>query len=313
MATTSGVPEISNARNRAAAGYAFALAAGTIWGTTGPLSTALYAQGAQLTAVGFWRVLLAGLGFLVFGLFRPELFRIDRKGLLLITAGGGSFVAVFEVAFQYAIAGVGIAGAVALLYTAPTMVALLAHRFLGERLTTARIALALLVMAGVFLAVNGHAGIEARGAAGASRIAGIVGGLLAAMSFAGQTLIARFAVPRYGSRRMLFFMLAGGTLVLAIVLPLSGHPPALPGTTTAWLYIAALGAGAVLAANFLYFAAVKRIDAAPTAVAASIEPFIGATLALLLFNQQLTALGWLGLVLVVTGVAGGYILEAKPK
>jgi drug/metabolite transporter (DMT)-like permease len=81
----------------------------------------------------------------------------------------------------------------------------------------------------------------------------------------------------------------------------------LPG----WIYIAALGIGAVLAANFFYFAAVKRIDAAPTAVAASIEPFVGATLALVLFQQQLTALGWLGLVLVVLGVSGGYKAEAE--
>jgi drug/metabolite transporter (DMT)-like permease len=315
MATTATATPIATqpAQTSRAAGYLFALAAGAIWGTTGPLSTALYAEGAQLTDVGFWRILLASIGFTIFGLFRRQLFRIDRRGLLWIGLGGGLFVALFEVAFQYAIAGVGVAGAVALLYTAPVMVAILANRLLGEKLNATRLLLALVVMVGVWLAVNGQAGESATTVSLATRVSGIIGGLLAAAGFAGGTLIARHIVPRYGSQRMLFFELVGGTIMLAVFLPLTGHVPQPPATGAGWIYIAALGIGAVLAANFFYFAAVKRIDAAPAAVAASIEPFVGATLALTLFNQQLTLPGWLGLVLVVVGVAGGYRAEAQAR
>ncbi len=298
-------------RSRIAAGYLFALCAGAIWGTTGPLSTALYKEGAQLTDVGFWRVFLATVGFAIYGLVRRDLYRIDGRGLVWIGVVGGVFVALFEVAFQYAIAGVGVAGAVALLYTAPVMVAILANRLLGERLTTSRIVLALVVMAGVWLAVTGTAeGSPLPTGTGATRIMGVTGGLLSAASFAGSTLLARYAVPRYGSQRMLFYELAGGTVLLAAFLPLTGHVPQPPSSLPGWIFIAALGIGAVLAANFFYFAAVKRIDAAPTAVAASIEPFVGATLALLLFQQRLTLLGWVGLILVVLGVSGGYKAEA---
>jgi DME family drug/metabolite transporter len=316
MTTTTATPATAGATSalsRSATGYLFALCAGATWGTTGPLSTLLYGQGAQLTDVGFWRILLAALGFALFGLFRRQLFRIDRRGLLWIGLCGGLFVALFEVAFQYAIAGVGVAGAVALLYTAPVMVAIFAHRLLGEQLTGTRILLAMVVMVGVWLAVNGHAGEAGVPATGATRVAGIIGGLLAASSFAGGTLLARHIVPRYGSQRMLFFELVGGTLLLAMFLPLSGHVPQPPPTPSGWLYIAGLGMGAVLAANFFYFAAVKRIEAAPASIAASVEPFVGAALALLLFQQKLTLPGWLGLVLVVVGVSGGYLLETKAK
>ena len=308
---TTQASHAGNARSRIAAGYLFALCAGAIWGTTGPLSTALYSEGAQLTDVGFWRVFLASVGFALFGLFRRELYRIDLKGLLWIGVVGGIFVALFEVAFQYAIAGVGVAGAVALLYTAPVIVAILANRLLGEKLTTVRILLALVVMVGVWLAVNGHTDDSALPTGtGSTRVLGVIGGLLSAASFAGSTLLARYAVPKYGSQRTLFYELVGGTLILAAFLPVSGHVPQPPASLPGWVYIAALGIGAVLAANFFYFAAVKRIDAAPTAVAASIEPFVGATLALVLFQQRLTMLGWLGLGLVVLGVSGGYKAEA---
>src|SRR5690606_12692113 len=150
------------------AGYFFAVAAGTLWGTTGPLSTALYAEGAQLTDVGFWRILLSVLGLAVYGLCRPDLFRIDRRGLLLFGLVGGALVALFEVAFQFAIAGVGVAPAVALLYPAPVIVAILARPLLGEALTAGRIAVGAGVMGGVDLTVNGRAGGEGDPAAAAA-------------------------------------------------------------------------------------------------------------------------------------------------
>lgn len=302
------MPESRSGR-RVLHGYLFALTAGALWGTTGPLSTALYAEGALLTDVGFWRVFLAALGLAAYGIVRPDIFRADRQAILLVLVLGGALVAVFEVAYQYAIAGVGVAGAATLLYTAPVMVAILAWPLLGERLTAGRLALAAVVMIGVALTVSGHAG-EGTDAAMASRTAGVVGGLLAAASFAGTTLVARYAVPRYGSLRVLFLELAGGTLILALLLPLTGHTPELPGSAAGWIFIAGLGIGAVLLANFAFFAGARRIEAAPTAVAASVEPVVGALLALALFGQNLTILGWVGLGLVVAGVAGGYLREA---
>jgi drug/metabolite transporter (DMT)-like permease len=308
--TTQSPPPAPSARARLV-GYSFALAAGAIWGTTGPLSTALYAEGAQLTAVGFWRIFLATIGFVIYGLFNRRLFAIDRNGLLYIALLGGALVAVFEVGFQFAIAGLGVAPAVALLYVAPVIVAFLAHFLLGEKLTGLRIALAVMVMVGVYLTMTGTVSGDDASARNASRIAGLVGGVLSALSYAGTTILARWAVPRYGAVKTLFYEIAGGSVILAVLLPLVGHTPHAPDSMAGWIYIAALGLGAVLAANFFFFAAVKRIDAAPTAVAASVEPFVGALLAMLLFNQQLYWFGWLGLAMVISGVAGGAREEAS--
>jgi len=79
----------------------------------------------------------------------------------------------------------------------------------------------------------------------------------------------------------------------------------------AWSYSLAQAIGPVVGANFLFFAGVRRIDAAPTAVAATVEPVVGTLLALILFGQQLTVWGWLGLLLVVGGVASSYWREAR--
>ena len=296
------------------AGYLFALAAGAIWGTTGPLSTALYRAGEAITGIGFWRLVIGLLGFLAYGLFRPQLFRIDRNAWLLVGLGGGALVALFEVAYQFGIAGAGVASAAALLYIAPVLVAILAKPLLGEQLTALRVVLALVVMVGAALTVQGGSHGAGAGAAAIplpSLIQGVAGGLLAMLSFAGTTLLARYAVPRYGATQVLLLEILGGIVVLGIVLPLAGHTPLPPHTVGAWMYVLLLSLGSVLAANFLFFAAVKRIDAALTSVAATIEPVVGAVLASLLFNQALSLLGWLGLTMVVGGVATSYLSEAK--
>ena len=290
-------------------GYACALGAGSIWGTTGPLSTLLYAQGEAITGIGFWRLVLGMVAIVAFGLKQRDLFRIDRRGWLLVGLGGGALVALFEIAYQFAISGTGVAGAAALLYTAPVLVAVLAWPLLGERLTRLRMALAVVVVAGAVFAVLG--GSRAGVAIPTTLRAGVLGGSLAALSYVGTTLLARYAVPQYGPMKVLFLEILGGIVILGAVLAAAGRPPLPPPTTGAWIYTALLAAGTVVLANVLFFNAAKRIDAAPTAVAATIEPVVGATLAFALFGQRLTVLGSLGLLMVVGGVAGGYLEEAK--
>jgi DME family drug/metabolite transporter len=176
-----------------------------------------------------------------------------------------------------------------------------------------RVSLALVVLAGVALTVFG-----VQGAKPAWNAVGIVGGMVAAVSYAGTTLLARYVVPRYGSLKMLFWELLGGTIILAVLLPLVGRPllpggafPAWMQSTQPWIFIVALGISTVVLANFAFFGATKRIDAAPTAVGASCEPVVGSLAALAIFGQNLTPLGWAGLALVVSGVVTGYLREAR--
>ena len=293
-------------------GYLCALGAGATWGTTGPLSTGLYGL-MPATSIGFWRVLIGTVALAVWGLlFRRDLFRVDRRGWLLVGLGGGALVALFEIAYQFAIAGVGVAGAAALLYTAPVIVAVLAYFILKEALTPLRIALALIVMVGVALTVTGGSNSGAE-AARTGIAAGIAGGLLSALSYALTTLMARYAVPRYGVVKVLFLEAVGGVLITGVALTIWGRSPTVPPSAEAWRGLLGLAAGSVLAANFLFFAAVKRIEAAPAAVAATIEPVVGALLAFLLFSQHLTVLGVVGLLMVVGGVATGYLKEGAAE
>ena len=73
MESAPNGPPTSPGRRARLIGYAAAVGAGALWGTTGPLSTALYGEGAALTGVGFWRVAVAAVGLLAVGLARELL------------------------------------------------------------------------------------------------------------------------------------------------------------------------------------------------------------------------------------------------
>ncbi|HXV86335.1 MAG TPA: DMT family transporter, partial [Gemmatimonadales bacterium] len=239
--------------------------------------------------------------------------RAERRWLAVAGLGGGALVAAFEVSYQFAIAGTGVAGAAALLYTAPAMVALLARAFLGEPLTLIRATLAIAVGVGAALTVQGGPPGGGGGPGGPGLGLGIAGGLLAAASYAGTTVLARFAVPRLGGFRFLALEIMGGTLILGLVLPLAGQPLTLPPSAGSWVYVGMLAVGTVWLANVLFLGAVRRIEATPTAVTATIEPVVGALLAVVLLGQGLAWFGWLGLLLVVSGVLGGYWFEGDGR
>src|SRR5262245_65287161 len=127
------------------------------------------------TSIGFWRVLVGTVALAIWGLvFRRDLFRADGRGWLIVGLGGGALVALFEIAYQFAIAGAGVAGAAALLYTAPVIVAGLPRAILNEPLTPPRVALAFILRIVVELTLTG-ASNEAAGPPGPAVPAGMVG------------------------------------------------------------------------------------------------------------------------------------------
>jgi drug/metabolite transporter, DME family len=280
-------------------GIAAVLAAAVLWGTIGVLSVGLFGYGVSPWEVAFWRaalsVLILGVGLLV---FRPAAFRLRRGSDALLLAGFGTVgVGLFYIAYQLAIALTSVAVAVVLLYTAPVWVLLGAALFLGEALGPRKLLMAAIVVSGVWATALGAAGAEVRLAA-----AGLGWGLAAALAYATYYLFGKRYLPRFGVARTLLFSLLAGTVVLGPAATLAGHPPRLDLPLRAWLLVLVLAAGPTLLANALYYWGLRRIEAGRAAILASVEPVVAALLALLVFQQRLTPLGWLGVALVVAGV-----------
>lgn len=290
-------------------GYVEVLAAATLWGSSGIFAVLLFRRGMTPESVALLRpaVGVVFLGLLLAVAGRGRAFP-DRRGLLFLAGLGGSLTAVFQLAYQMAIESVGVPTTVALLYLAPAIVVAVGGPLLGEWPSGKRVALALVSVVGVWLTVLG-----ARGAEIEISPAGVGWGVLAGASYAGYTLFGRVASRGHGSIATVFWSTAGSCVVLGGVLPFVGRGVGLPATAEAWGILVAFGFLTMAVASFLFYDALGRVEAGRASIGSTIEPVAAALLATVLLDQGLTAGGWVGLALVVVGVAGSYRVRASSR
>jgi DME family drug/metabolite transporter len=301
-------PSSTRSRNRLL-GYAETLLAACCWGSSGVFAVSLFRRGVSPESVALLRPVIGVLLLAaVVALARRGALRVGGAGLLLLGLGGGIAVGVFQIAYQVSIDATGVPTTVALLYLAPAIVALASGPLLGEWPGRRRIALVALTIAGVWLTVLGAEETTSTFGSG-----GLGWGLLGAAAYAAYTLLGRHASPRFGSLATAIYSTAGACIFLAIVLPAAGRPVALPAGAGTWLILIAFSLLTIAGAQLLFFDALGRIEASGASVASSLEPVIAALLATVLLDQGLSALGWLGIALVVAGVIGVSVTESTAE
>lgn len=288
-----------------------AMAAAVLWGSSGIFSVALFRTGMPADAVAFWRPLLGTLFLALAALLiqRPAL-RLPRRAWLPVLVWGGAVTALFQISYQMATEAMGVPATVAMLYLAPVMVMALSGPLLDERPGPVQVALGIVAVVGVWLVVAGAQGAEIRLTG-----RGVAWGVANAAGYAGYTLFGRWAVPRFGSLRTVLHSYWAACVILAVVLPLVSGPGVLtvPSGLRAWLLLLGYGLLTIALAVFVFYDALRRIAAHRASVVATVEPVIAALLAALLLDQYLTPTGWLGLALVVAGVAGAALRRGRRR
>lgn len=289
-------------------GYAEAVAAASLWASSGIFAVHIFRLGVPPQTVALLRPLVAVVVLAVaFALTRPSALRVDRRGLLVLGLGGGVAVGAFQLAYQMSTDAVGVPTTVALLYLAPALVTAAAGPLFGEWPSRLRVALVGVTLLGVWLSVLGAEDVQA-----AFGTTGLAWGALAGAAYAAYTLFGRFATPAFGSARTVFFSTAGACVVLAIGLPLAAEPLVVPSDARAWALLVAFGALTIALAQFLFFDALGRIEASGASLATAAEPAVAALLATALLSQGLRPVGWAGIALVVVGVAGVGLGARRP-
>lgn len=281
-------------------GYLEAVAAACLWASSGIFAVHLMRLGVPPESLALLRPIVGLICLvIVIGLRSPASLRVTPRALLLLTLGGGVAVGVFQLAYQLSTDAVGVPTTVALLYLAPAFVISVSGPLLGEWPSRALLVLGVLTLSGVWLSVSG-----AESVAPTFGTSGLSWGLLAGLAYATYTLFGRFASWHYGPAATVVYSTAGACLLLGLVLPVISGPLVFPSSATAWLLLVLFGILTITVAQFLFFDALSRIEAGRTSVATAAEPAVAAVLATLLLSQGLSPIGWVGIALVVGGVAG---------
>lgn len=265
-----------------------------ICGTIGWL---VVVSGQPVLDVVFWRCVFGALTLLVIcaamGFLRPGMLTRATFGLALLSGAAivGNWVLLFG---SYSRASIAIGTAV--YNVQPFLLVLLGAVFLGERVTTQKLAWLGVSFLGMLAIVSAHG--EA-GQVGSDYLGGVALALGAAALYAVAALIIKrlSGVPPH---LIALVQAVTGVLLLAPWANLT----ALPQATSAWASLATLGIVHTGIMYVLLYGAIQKLPTALTGALSFIYPIAAIFVDWFAFGHRLTPLQWLGVVAILLAAAG---------
>ncbi|MEV8485526.1 DMT family transporter [Streptomyces sp. NPDC052095] len=280
------------------------LLASVLWGTTGTAAT--FAPGVGPLAIG---AAAMGLGGLLQAAVAGRRIVRSRQRLAArwpTVLVGGAGVALYPLAFYTSMHLAGVAvGTVVSIGSAPPASALIERLADGRRLSRRWLAGAALGLAGTALlcAAEATGGGGATGAASAGRtVLGVGLGLVAGVTYAGYAWAAHRLITRDVPARAAMGAVFGlGGLMLLPVLAATGAPLLASWTNAGvGLYMALVP---MFTGYVLFGFGLARIPVSAATTLSLLEPAVAAVLAVLVVGEELPALGWAGVGLVLACLA----------
>ncbi|HEY9207331.1 MAG TPA: DMT family transporter [Candidatus Methanoperedens sp.] len=270
-------------------GYGEIIAASILWGFVGILAKKI--SGMQAQSIIFYRIAFA-LAILFIVLFITQnldkiKLKENKKYLVLFSL----LQLTTMVSYFISILSASVSTAVLLLYTAPVYVTLISPLLLKEKLTKKGIFALFLSIAGIVLIVD-PAKLEF------SRLIGILAGIAAGLSYAGQIMTSKHICATYSGYSQAFWSFAIATLVL---LPVGLAPTDVVLENTTYLVLMAIFP-TILSVS-LYFNGLKIVRAQSASILGLIEPVSAVILAVLILGETISILVVTGGALILTGAA----------
>jgi drug/metabolite transporter (DMT)-like permease len=238
---------------------------------------------------------LAGLLFVALTLYVERTLRADRRDLPLLALAAGLLL-VNQLAFVYAL-DVTTASTIGLVLGAIPIFAAIFGLLLGTERPTGRFWVAAAISAaGVALVAVGSGGEVSGG------ILGVVLGLLTAATWAAYSVTVAPLMRSYSPSRMSAIVIPAAWVGIALV----GAPETADQSWDLgweiWLLLAFATIGPLVVTNVLWFRSVHRIGANRATLAANLQPFVAAVLAVILLSEPLSWLQVAGGVLIAVGI-----------
>ena len=238
---------------------------------------------------------LAGLIFVALTLIAERTLRVQRRHLPLLALAAGTLW-VNQLSFVFAL-DLTTASTIGLVLGAIPIFAALFGLALGTERPTGRFWIAAAMSAaGVALVAVGSGG-EVSGSSW-----GILLGLTTAASWAAYSVIVGPLMQSYSPSRMSAIVIPAAWVLIA----LTGIPQTADQEWTLgweiWTLLVLATLGPLVLTNVLWFRSIHRIGANKATLAANLQPFVAAVLAVILLSEPLSALQIAGGVLIALGI-----------
>jgi drug/metabolite transporter (DMT)-like permease len=254
-------------------------------------------RGAILGGLSPTAILIARMGIATFllttflGLAAPQRLRIDRRNGL-IAFGSGLINGIGFITFFLALTRLSASIASMMFSLSPLMVlGLLALR--GEPITRRHIVRLVLGIGGVYLLI---------GPGGEVDLWGVVLVFLTILSFSLHLVCVQWYLPQVHPQTVTFYVNLGVTMVCFFGWLAAGRPWTTP-TPAGWLSILALAIICTFLARLLLFESIQRIGSGQIALLTPLETLLTVIWSYLFLDERLTAVQWLGGLLILLSMA----------
>jgi drug/metabolite transporter, DME family len=282
------------------------LLAAVLWGTTGTVAQQAPA-GSSHALVGVSTFGFGGLLLLVVD--RQAAARVFRDPVArrLVVAGVVGVVG-YAAMFYLSMDLVGVAvGNVLALGSGPVFAALLELLVEGRRVRAAWAVATGVTLAGVALLAS-----AAGAAPGTNPVLGVLLGLGAGFGYAlySWSAVRVIGRGRHGSRGVMAAIFGGAAVLLVPVFVLAGPGPLLTGTGP--LVLAYLAVVPMAVAYLAFGYGLRRLTASTATTLALAEPLVATGLAVVVLGERLGLASWLGVALIIVGLALVAVAERRP-
>lgn len=278
-------------------GKIYIIIAALLWGFFPTLSRLLYGEGVSVMHVIAARAIVAGIIYLIWGLFAGIFKGLKLRDYLFLTAYGIAAILSTYIFYSLAIKYLSSSMAAMLLYTAPAFVIIFESAFYKVKITGVKLAALAAAFIGSCLVVRMYDlnSIMVNGP-------GIIFGLLSGISYSMLTVIGRKAIERgYSPFQNTFIPSISVGVIMAVAVP----PWTIPveSLKIGLLFVAVGVIGSVLPYFFYLKGLSSGTPGSSAVILANIEPVAATLMGVALFHDTLEIWQVLGIAAVLVGAA----------
>lgn len=272
------------------------IAAGTLWGFMGFFRRTLDTMGLSASNCIAVRCIVAAILFAITMLIADrKAFKIKLRDAWCFVGCGIVSLLVFGLCYFKAMDYMSLSNAAILLYTAPCFVIIISAVLFKEKITPKKIAAMLMAFAGCCLVSGIGTGDEI------SAI-GLVLGLCSGLCYALYSIFSRFAINRgYSTFTINFYscLLAG---IGAAAVGGTDFISLISLTPSNLLFAVATGLVTCFLPYLLYTYGLIGIENGKASIMASIEPVVATLCGVFIYNEGLTVMSTVGILLVLSAI-----------
>ena len=272
------------------------IAAGTLWGFMGFFRRTLDTMGLSASNCIAVRCIVAAILFAITMLISDrKAFKIKLRDAWCFVGCGIVSLLVFGLCYFKAMDYMSLSNAAILLYTAPCFVIIISAVLFKEKITPKKIAAMLMAFAGCCLVSGIGTGDEI------SAI-GLALGLCSGLCYALYSIFSRFAINRgYSAFTINFYscLLAG---IGATAVGGTDYIPLISLTPSNLLFAVATGLVTCFLPYLLYTYGLIGIENGKASIMASIEPVVATLCGVFIYNEGLTVMSTVGILLVLSAI-----------